>query len=83
MAARFGSALVLIGLIVLVVFVIMLSAGTTDLLLLLAGSAICALGLLLRRRAARLDRREAQRFRSLRLLLGRRPPDDEDHASDL
>ncbi len=81
MAARFGSALLLIGLIALAVFVIMLSAGTTDFLLLLGGSAVSALGLLLRRRAARLERREAQRFRTLRHLLGRRPPDDENETS--
>lgn len=83
MAARAGIALVLIGLIALVVFVIMLSAGTADLLLLLAGSAVSAFGLLLRRRAARLERREAQRFRTLRHLLGRRSPDNEQDSSNL
>lgn len=77
MTARAGSALILIGLIALVVFLIMLTAGTTDLLLLLGAAAVSALGLLLRRRAVRLERREARRFRAVQRLLGRRPSDEQ------
>ncbi len=77
MSARAGSALVLLGLIALIVFVIMLTAGTTDLLLLLGASALTALGLLLRRRAARLeDRHGPGRFHTARRLLGRDQPEE-------
>ncbi|MEW6568870.1 MAG: hypothetical protein AB1449_12030 [Chloroflexota bacterium] len=78
MTARAGNALVLIGLIALVVFLIMFTAGTSDLLLLLGGAAISALGLTLRRRAARLVQRRVRRFRALRRLMGERPPEDEE-----
>ena len=71
MTARAGNALVLIGLIALVVFLVMLSAGETDVLLLVGGAAMSALGLLLRRRAARRERAEPARFRALRRILGR------------
>lgn len=80
MTARLGSALVLIGLIMLIVFLIMFSAGTSDMFLLLGAALVSTLGLLLRRRAARLDRHEAQRFRTLRHLLEAHPPDDEHDA---
>lgn len=76
MASRAGSALVLIGLIVLMVFLVTLSAGQGDLWLLLAGASLSALGLVVRRRAARLERTESQQFRTLRRLF-RRPPEDD------
>ena len=71
MTARAGNALVLIGLIALIVFLVILSAGKADVLLLVGGAAMSALGLLLRRRAARRERAEPARFRALRRILGR------------
>jgi hypothetical protein len=76
--ARAGNALVLLGLIALVVFLVMLSAGEADVLLLLGGAATSALGLLLRRRAARRERSEPARFRSLRRLFGQGSTSEEE-----
>jgi len=53
MTFRFGSALILIGLITLVVFALGLSVQQADVRALLGGAALCALGLILRHRAAR------------------------------
>jgi O-antigen/teichoic acid export membrane protein len=79
MTARAGNALVLIGLISLVVFLVMFSAGEASVLLLLGGAATSALGLLLRRRGARAKPEEPPRFRALRRLLGRAStPEDEE-----
>ncbi len=78
MTARAGNALVLVGVIALVVFLVMLSGGRTDILLLIGGAAICALGLLLRRLEARRERAQGSRFHTLRRVLGREddtPPD--------
>ena len=78
MTYRLGSALILIGLIVLIVFLLGWSIQQVDVRALLGGAALCALGLLLRRRAARSAASPA-RFRLLRRALGRGepPPDDE------
>ena len=75
MIYRLGSALILVGLIVLVVFVLGLTVQQADMRALLGGAALCALGLLLRRRAARAAASPA-RFRMLRRALGRHPGDD-------
>jgi hypothetical protein len=80
MAARAGSALILVGLIALVVFLVMFSGGEASVALLLGGAAISALGLIVRRRAARSERAETARFRTLRRVFGQRSP-DEDNAS--
>ncbi len=77
MTARAGNALVLIGLIVLVVFLVMLSAGEANGLLLVGGAATSALGLLARRRGLRRERAESARFRTFRRMLGRPPHDEE------
>ena len=78
MTFRFGSALILIGLITLVVFALGLSVQQADVRALLGGAALCALGLILRRRAARSAASPA-RFRMLRRALGRPlPPEDDD-----
>jgi hypothetical protein len=74
MTSRAGSALILIGLIALMVFLVMLTTGQADWRLLLAGAALAALGLLLRRRAARTE--ASGRFRTLRRMLGHRPEDE-------
>jgi len=78
MTYRLGSALILIGLIILIVFLLGLTVQQGDLRALLGGAALCALGLLLRRRAVRSAASPA-RFRLLRRALGRGdpPPDDE------
>jgi hypothetical protein len=57
---------------------VVFSAGEADLLLLIGGAATCALGLLIRRRAARRERVEPARFRALRRAFGRRPPEEDD-----
>ena len=74
MTSRVGSALILIGLIALMVFLVTLTIGLADWQLLLAGAALAALGLLLRRRAARTE--PSARFRTLRRMLGHRPEDE-------
>ncbi len=70
MTARLGSALVLIGVITLLVFLLGLSVQQGDVRALLLGAGLAALGLILRRRAARADQPTAARFRALRRLLG-------------
>ena len=78
MTLRLGSALILIGLLTLVVFLLGLSVQQADVRLLLGGAALCALGLLLRRRVSRAQA-STGRFRTIRRALGRsEPPPDED-----
>jgi hypothetical protein len=76
MAGRAGSALLLLGLIALTVFLVTFSIDQADVRVLLLGATSAALGLVIRRRAARLERTRAGRFRLLRRLLGQ--PADED-----
>jgi hypothetical protein len=66
MTSRFGLALILIGTITLVVFLITYSNQQADLATLLIGACLCILGLLLRRRAARQAETDMRRFRMLR-----------------
>jgi hypothetical protein len=75
MISRVGSAVILVGLIALMVFLVMLTTGQADMRLLLAGAALAVLGLLLRRRAAR--RAASRRFRTLRRMLGHEPEEEE------
>jgi hypothetical protein len=78
MTFRFGSALILIGLLALVVFLLGLTVQQPDVRLLLGGASLSALGLLIHRRAAR-SQTPSGRFRAIRRALGRPfpPPDDE------
>jgi hypothetical protein len=78
MTYRLGSALILIGSLALVVFMLGMTVQQADVRLLLGGAALCALGLLLHRRSARAQAHPG-RFRMLRRALGRGdpPPDDE------
>jgi uncharacterized membrane protein len=78
MLLRLGSALTLIGLIVLVVFLITFSAGVADLRTLLAGAGLAAAGLVLRRRG-RPAYDESSRFVTVRRLL-RRGADQEEEV---
>jgi cytochrome c biogenesis protein CcdA len=71
MLARFGTALVFIGLIVLVVFLITFSAGTADLRTLLAGAGLAVAGLVLRRRGLPAVQ-ESSRFVTMRRVMKRK-----------
>lgn len=74
MIARLGSALILIGIVIMAVFLVMSSADQGDLRILLLGACLSALGLLLRRRR----RRPASgRFRTLRRLMGETEEEEE------
>jgi ABC-type nickel/cobalt efflux system permease component RcnA len=76
MAFRFGSAFVLIGTIVLVVFLLTFSIHQANPLALLAGAGLCIVGLWIRRRAARSQERRAERFRMLQRFTGQHPDED-------
>ena len=80
MASRFGSALILIGLISLVVFALTLQIHQPNSLALLLGASLTALGLVIRRRAARNAQRRTARFHTLRRL--RRDPHETKHIDD-
>jgi Flp pilus assembly protein TadB len=71
MAFRLGSAFVLIGTIVLVVFLLTFSINQANPLALLAGAGLCIVGLWIRRRAARSKELRAERFRMLRRWTGK------------
>jgi hypothetical protein len=60
MASRFGAALILIGLISLVVFILTLQIQQANTLALLLGSSLTALGLVIRRSAARNAKRRTK-----------------------
>ncbi|HEX9674747.1 MAG TPA: hypothetical protein VGA07_02095 [Anaerolineales bacterium] len=68
MAYRLGSAFVLLGVILLTLFVVTLTAEQGDPLILLAGAGLSLMGLVLRRRGA--ARVGSSRFQTLRKLLG-------------
>ncbi len=70
MTARFASALILIGIILLTVFALTLQVRQADIRVLLLGAAISGIGLLLRRRASRRNKRSSGRFSTLRRLRG-------------
>ena len=76
MLLRLGNALVLIGLIVLVVFLITFSSGIADLRTLLAGVGLAIAGLVLRRRG-RPAYEGSSRFVTVRRVLGRRAEAEE------
>ncbi|MEK6587217.1 MAG: hypothetical protein AABY97_00045 [Chloroflexota bacterium] len=67
---RVGSALILLGIIVLSVFLLGLSIEQGDFGLLLAGAGLCLFGLILRRNNARRSAAGPARFQSLRHFLG-------------
>jgi hypothetical protein len=66
MAHRFSLALILIGVITLLVYIISASNQEGDPQVLLVGACTSLMGLLLRRRAIRSSARQTQRFRLLR-----------------
>ncbi|MFP3853440.1 MAG: hypothetical protein ACLFWD_03995 [Anaerolineales bacterium] len=77
MTARLGSALILIGIVPMVIFLVTSSAGRGDLLTLLAGAAVSALGLLLRRRRQK-ESIDGGRFQTLRRMMGEDAPSEEE-----
>ncbi|MDX1601204.1 MAG: hypothetical protein R3191_06805 [Anaerolineales bacterium] len=68
MLARLGSALILIGIVLMVIFLVTTTVGQESFLTLLAGAAVSGLGLLLRRRQPAPE--DPGRFQTLRRLLG-------------
>ena len=72
MGARLGTALVLLGLICLVVFLVTFSIQQADVSTLLLGAGLSALGLLLRRRSPKV---RSSRFHTLRKLMGEEEED--------
>lgn len=71
MSRRFGNALILIGVIFLLVFLVTMQISQGELTVLILGAALSALGLLLRIRARRREERQSrERFRVLRRLEG-------------
>jgi hypothetical protein len=84
MLLRLGTALVLMGTITLIVFLLTYSAGQADLRTLLAGAGLTVLGLIFRRRGAPEVEAESARFRTVRRLLRRPtpPPEDDSEIED-
>jgi hypothetical protein len=78
MLHRLGTALVLMGTIALIIFVLTYSAGIADLRTLLVGAALTVIGLVFRRRGAPVQEAESTRFRTVRKLMGRAPPAEEE-----
>ena len=82
MLLRLGTAMVLMGTITLIVFLLTYSAGQADLRTLLAAAGLTLLGLVFRRRGAPAVDAEPTRFRTVRRLL-RRPTPSEDENSEM
>ena len=83
MSRRFGNALILIGTLLLIVFLLTMQVGQSELAVLVLGAALSALGLLLRIRARRRDARQSRdRFRVLRRLEGVSEADPRDPEED-
>ena len=66
MLSRLGTALILVGVIALVVFLLTYQVQEADLNVLLIGVGASLFGLLLRRRSARQSARQSTRFQMLR-----------------
>lgn len=77
MLARLGSALILIGLVTLVVYLVSSTIGQGDAWLLLAGALIALAGLILHRRGLAGASMASGRFRTLRRMMGQEQADDE------
>lgn len=78
MLSRLGCALFLIGTILMIVFLVTLSGQQADSSTFLFAVFFCGLGWLLRRKKRRGRKDSPARFRSIRRLLRRQPPDDEE-----
>lgn len=73
-----ASALLMMGAIALIMFVVMISKGQFDLTSLVLAASLLGLGLLLRRRERRMRMGPPMRGRLLRRLLRREPQQEED-----
>ena len=83
MSKRFGNALILIGTLLLIVFLLTMQVGQSELAVLVLGASLSALGLLLRIRARRREARQSrERFRVLRRLEGVSEADPRDPEED-
>jgi hypothetical protein len=80
MLRRLGSALILIGLVVMVVYLVSATIGQGETLTLLAGAVCSLVGLWFRRRGAAPSTAGPARFRTLRRLMT--PPDEADDDVD-
>jgi hypothetical protein len=76
MMYRFGTALILLGVIALTIFVVTLSGDQSDYRVLLAGCLLCVVGLLLHRRHAP-ARTDSGRFQTMRQLFSRSQQEEE------
>lgn len=76
MMYRMGSALILLGVITLTVFLVTFFGGQFNAKVLLVGCGLCTLGLILHRRHAP-EKVESGRFQTMRHLLGRSQEDEE------
>ncbi len=77
MLARLGSALILIGLVTMVVYLVSSTIGQGDAWWLLAGTLIALAGLILHRRGLAVSSTASGRFRTLRRMMGQGEADDE------
>jgi|Deesub1362A_J573_1020465.scaffolds.fasta_scaffold02491_3 Flp pilus assembly protein TadB len=76
---RLGSALLLIGLILMVIFWVIFRAGVADATALFAATGLAVLGLLLQRAGRRkMKSQAAARFATMRRLIGRAPRGEEE-----
>jgi hypothetical protein len=71
MLYRLGSALILIGLILLIVFLVTYQEDNLDPSTLLAGAGLCILGLIFHRRGRTRHDTPPTRFRAVRKILGK------------
>jgi hypothetical protein len=72
MGSRLGTALILLGLICLVIFLVTFSIQQSDVMILLLGASLSTLGLLVRRRSPKV---RSTRFQTLRKLMGEEEED--------
>ena len=78
MLYRLGSALILIGLILLIVFLVTYQEGSMQTSALLSGLGLCIVGLIFRRRGQRRRQSPPTRFRTVRRFLGKNQYNNEE-----
>ena len=78
MLYRLGSALILIGLVLLVVFLVTYQEDSMQTSTLLSGLGLCIAGLIFRRRGQRRRQSPPTRFRTVRRFLGKTQYDNEE-----
>lgn len=78
MLRRLGSALILIGVVLMVVYLVSSTVESGQAPLLLAGAAVSVLGLYFRRAGAKKEERSIARFRTVRKWMGDPAEQDEE-----